>query len=452
MEKRVKILILSKYIGPEQGIASVRWTKISKYIHKQYQADITVVTEHRNFCNEEDFVLKVRKDKLLEKDLDSIQKLIEVPLNRKLKLYYFMRNLYRKSKSFDRPSTEIIQEEPVRLRAKIKKEFYILIFDINNLLWAKAVKRFITNKDFLNYDVVISSSGPIWPHIVANYIKSKKKKIMWIADFRDPYAGSIDTNRSFKRHVRQSMKYCDQADCILQVNDTIKTYTPKHVPKFKITNGYDPDEQNKPLPAPKFNILYTGTMYMFYNIEPLCRAINDLIAEGKICRGDIRVDFLGNGKRLVDSQIKSLHVEDYVVHHGIISREETIKQQQKAAILMQMGRNTIQDKCEWTGKMYEYMMSEKPILYLVYGEVPYSLPRKQISKIGGYCYEEADEASTYVGMKDFLYGLFKEWKDTSDIEVKRDTNYIYQFSYPYIAKKVMNLIEERDKKVGITVK
>ena len=61
----MKILIVSEYIAPLQAIASIRWTKIAKYLKISHSnIHITVLTNEKIFDGNNQ-----RKDLILEKDM-----------------------------------------------------------------------------------------------------------------------------------------------------------------------------------------------------------------------------------------------------------------------------------------------------------------------------------------------------------------------------------------------
>ncbi len=445
----MKILILSKYFAPEQIIAAVRWTKISKYLSKNPDVKISVVTEKRNFDKDNDLILKSLRDDLLEKDMVYIDHYYEVPLNFGLKVYHYFRNKYQSSKIYDKPSNKVLYNKSGNIRENIRKTIYLWIFDFYNVLWCNAVKGYIRKMRLSEYDVVISTYDPFWTHMVAHFIKKSNNEILWLADFRDSYASDfIDTRFFYQRHIRQIKKYCANADVVLRVNDTMPTDTPAHIPIETITNGFDPEEKVAPQKPEKFNILYTGTMYHFNNIDVVCRAIKELVLEEKMIKDDVQIEFCGNGGEYAQRQADKENALEYFINYGMVTRCEAMKKRQNAAILLQMSCNTKRFRCEWTGKMYEYMMSEKPIIYTVSGNIPNSMPSRNMKLLGGCCYETCRHKETYPILKQFIYEKYREWKESGQISITRDEEYIAQFAYPQIADKVYRLIEKRMKKNG----
>lgn len=437
-----KVLILAKYFAPQQGIGSVRWTKIAKYLTKLGGYDISLLTETRNFYDKNSLIHLSKKDELLERDLKYISHCYEIRLNLLLKLYYTLRKRFQRSRKYGGPSTEVIHERPVTLAKKMKKEFYIFALDILDMLWAQNIVNFCKTMNLQAYDVIISSNGPFWSSIAAGRLKKENPKIVWIADFRDPYACEEDTPLSYQRHKRNLYKYCKNADVILRASSRMKTNTPSYVPRETITNGYDSEEYLPPLKSDRFCIVYTGTMYPANNMKPICRAVRELSAENRLDRNDISIDFFGEGGFMAEKQAAEEGISEIFHNHGLVSRSAVLEKQRSAAILLQMSRNTRYQKIDWTGKMYEYMMMKKPVIYTLSGDVAYSYPSRHMNQLGGCCYETCRDSETFPYLKSYILKKYDEWKAQGYTSVTRDESYVLQYSYAEIAKKMDTVIQK----------
>lgn len=98
------------------------------------------------------------------------------------------------------------------------------------------------------------------------------------------------------------------------------------------------------------------------------------------------------------------------------------------------------DHCAWTGKMYEYMMSQKPIVYVVNGNIPHSFPSKYMERLGGVCYEASRHEETYPDLKAYILSKYREWEETGNVTVVQDREYIEKYSYKVIAEQVWEIL------------
>lgn len=437
----MKILIISEYIAPFQSIASIRWTKIAKYIKKFHpKTYISVVTNQKEYVLASESGKPERRDELLEKDLIYFDKYIEVPNSKLIKIYNKVKSrTYKKVRKIFHMQTMRTEYSGVALGKMLLLE---LVHDFKDWLFFFQEKR-IALKEAVNYDVVISTYSPVWTHLIGERVKKAYPQLIWIADFRDPYAQEGETQWSYNRHRRFTMEHLKKADMITCVNNLLLTYTPVNVPIYTIPNGFDLEEKSEKKVPQKFSVVFTGTLCGKYSdIGIICKALLDLCSEGKIIEKDIEVSYAGSYGEIAKALAAEYQAERILCDYGVISRQESLKMQQTAAILLLAAENTKRDRCFWTGKAYEYMMAEKPIIYVVTGNIPHSEPSKYIDRLGGYCYEQCRHEETYQGMKDYILEKYQEWKATGNVTVQQDKDYVEQFAYPHIAEQVWKLIQE----------
>lgn len=442
------ILIISEYIAPFQAIGSVRWTKIAKYLKKGHEVNISILTINKRFKDVDPDLTLTRIDGLLKEDLVYFDDYQMVPGGRWLYTYFKTRNYIRMKK---RKKVQSGYDKTNDISAQKKKSYKDNLYsgmiraDIYLAEWRQnvithQVLKFLKDKDLQRYDVVISSYGPIWTHMVAEKIKKLYPNICWLADFRDLYASDQDSRTAFERHKRFTVEHCGHADYLIRVSDKLGLYQDHHQKVVTISNGYDPDEALRPLPPRKFNVVYTGTFYSEYDIGGLFHAFRELIDDGLIKEEDVVFLYAGDGGEKYYQFALEWGLGHRLDDLGIVKRKEALSLQQNAAILLMVGVNTRNTHCEWTGKMYEYMMAQKPIIYMMAGNEPNSLPSKDMKRLGGICYEICRHEETYPLLKDYILEKYSEWKDNGDVTVKGDVGYRDKYAYPMIAEQIWDLI------------
>ena len=274
------------------------------------------------------------------------------------------------------------------------------------------------------YDVIISSYPSIWPFIVCSKLKSKNPKIKWICDFRDICGRHTSSFLNYGIwHINYVKKHSALADAVFHVDDFIDTHTDKRVKDYTVTNGYDPEEAVVPENPAMFNLIYTGTIYgNLQSVEAVYKAINE-----------------GNGQ-LAQLMAEAHGGAEYFTNLDVIPRYKVLELQSKAAILIQAAFNVEGDHCAWTGKMYEYMMSQKPIVYVVNGNIPHSFPSKNMERLGGVCYEASRHEETYPILKEYIYTKYREWEETGNVSIVQDKDYVGKYSYKVIAEQVWEIL------------
>lgn len=437
----MKVLIISEAVAPVLGVASIRWTKIPKYMKLNHpEVHITVLTDKKDYEKTGRAINYKLKDILLEKEMIYYDEYWEIPHGPLLKLYYFLKGIFHTS--FEKYNRDIRPSNSDTINAQIKKRIGERLIDFKMHLISSRMKYMLKNR-LDEFDVVVSGFGPVWTIMVAEYAKKKAPHLIWLADFRDCYAIEYDSKPAYERHKKFTMKHCACADAVVRVVDSLMTFTPPYVPVYTIPNGFDPQEGTRPQPPDKFRITYTGLLYRgLSDIGIAYKALCELCYDGLIDKNDVEFVYAGPSGMIAREQLEIYHPqENFLIDRGMLQRTDVHDLQVSAAILLQSSYNGQRERALWTGKMFEYMMAQKPILYVMVGDVPYSEPSKQIHHLGGYCYEQCRHKETWQGMKDYILEKYQEWKATGNVSVHQDKEYIEQYSYPHIAEQVWQLIQ-----------
>jgi glycosyltransferase involved in cell wall biosynthesis len=171
----------------------------------------------------------------------------------------------------------------------------------------------------------------------------------------------------------------DKIVCITEgiKNDLLSRYPDlRNKPQYKvIPNGYDPDDQKRTdaprkLPDDKFCIVYTGGLGGKINPKSFLLAVQTLLARHPEYRQQISIHFIGHclefldGKKITD-YIAAFELEGIVHLHGFVSRQESFVYQSQADLLLLIDVELPEEKGNFftlTGKIFDYMLSGKPVL------------------------------------------------------------------------------------------
>ena len=451
----MKILLISYFIAPLHKIGSVRWTKISKYLKKNHDTTIDVLTMEKDYDRNPSVYSVERKDKILEADLEVFNKYTTIRYGITTSIF---RYLYYKIRNRSKTTSSIVSQlgdgnsemgfcEIEKVRGYIAKKLKE---------WLQTTKERLETKDSIkkcsryglreasNYDVVISSYSPIWTHLVAEQIKEANPSIVWIADFRDAYAVDILSDDEYNKRKDFGRKHLTKADFVFKVVDGLNLFVPNGIVECLIPNGFDPDDAIAPIKPCRFNFVYTGSLYgNIRDLSPLFSALKSLSEEAKIDLSDVTVDYAGVDGSEIMKMASQFGLQKLVINHGRIAHTEALKLQSTGAILLLADWNTERNKPYWSGKAYEYMMSRKPIVFIMSGDVAHSLPARNITKVGGVCYEKARSTETMIELKEYIVRQYTYWKASGDVYLDTDEEYINKFSYPSIAESVWCLLKNR---------
>lgn len=436
----MKLLLVCDSIAPQQSIGAIRWTKIAKYLKKFHGEEIIidVLTNKKNY-DDPNRPMLCSKDALLEKDMRYFDNYFQVAVAGGVtRLVNWCRKIILgKERNFIRAEEKANHPPRIYLKSKIIKIYSTYYcWSVYRILF-----RAIKHKEN-EYDVVISSYPSMWPFMVCYKMKSENKKLKWVCDFRDICGrNNIDMPSYVQWHINYVRKGSAIADTVLHVDDFIDTHTDERIKDYTVTNGYDPEEAAAPEKPGRFDLVYTGTLYgNQQSFWVVCEAINELISEGEIDREKVRVLYAGKNGQLAQIMAETHGAAGYFTNLNEIPRYKVHELQRNAAILLQAAYNVAGDHCAWTGKMYEYMMSQKPIVYVVNGDIPYSFPSKYMERLGGICYEASRHEETYPGLKEYIRSKYREWKETGNVSVVQDKDYVGKYSYDVIAEQVWEIL------------
>jgi glycosyltransferase involved in cell wall biosynthesis len=231
-------------------------------------------------------------------------------------------------------------------------------------------------------DAIVSTGPPHSMHLIAMAVH-EKTGIPWLADFRDPwvnidFAGDLKmSSRARKLNMKLEKKVLDSCNQVVVVGDFMaeefrsKTQTPVSV----ITNGYDPADFDVEIPAALqrsddcFRIVHTGSLNDRRNHPAFWRALAELKSENEEFAHKLQIKLIGKNDASVRQSImengllETTEFIDYLPHDQVIAHQKT------ASVLYlsinnygNMTGGFFSPKATLTGKLFEYLAAQRPIL------------------------------------------------------------------------------------------
>jgi hypothetical protein len=359
------ILFITPLFYPQNKVAVLRIGEWSKYLAKNGYKVIILTSKKYSFMGPFG----------LEKELPENVKIIEVDF-----LPYFLKKRfnnknYKNIKNYNSKNNVLTLKLLVRkIRTYIGSLFDIYDFWINPVF--KEAKKIIQKEKI---DFVLTSYAPPAGIIVAHKLKKFFPNVKWIADFRDLWAYNhiIYAKGIFGIYEKYKEKrMLLNVDKIITVSNPLSEEMKKHYPDKKIytiENGFDPDDfknwKENIIPYPQINnklvISYLGTIYP-QKRDPsiLFEAVNELIKEGIISKSQIEINFYGDNIKVLREIIDSNNYNKFgfINIKGLVSRDESLKIQKNSDMLLFLEWNNPLAKGVLTGKLFEYLVSGRPIL------------------------------------------------------------------------------------------
>lgn len=355
-----KVLIVTYYWPPAGGPGVQRWLKFVKYLPQVDVEPIVYIPENPNYP-------------LVDDSLKS-----EIPrgitvLKQPIKEPYGLAKVFSKQSSKTISKGIIPEEKEQSLLEKlmlfVRGNFFIPDARVG---WVKPSVKFLSEYiQTENIETIITTGPPHSLHLVGLQLK-KMQNIKWVADFRDPwttigYHKSLKlTKSSAKQHKFLEKQVLNSADQIIVTSHVTKlefeelTIKPIEV----ITNGYDDEAVVDFKMDEKFTLAHIGSLLSKRNPENLWEVLAELINENTGFSRDFQLNLVGAVSENVKDSLKKFGLSDYVNEIGYVSHKESVVFQKKSQLLLLVEIDSEDTQCIIPGKLFEYMVSNRPIIAL----------------------------------------------------------------------------------------
>jgi len=382
-----KVLIITYYWPPAGGPGVQRWLKFVKYLPDFDINPIVYIPENPTY------------PLLDEKLVADVPKNVTI-LKNKITEPYAWASVFSK-KNTKKISSGIIPNQ--RKQSLIQK---MMLWVRGNLfipdarvLWVKPSVKYLSKYiQENNIDTVITTGPPHSLHLIGLQLK-EKLNVKWIADFRDPwttigYHKALKlTEASAKKHKDMEKKVMTTADFLLVTSPTTKkefeaiTNKPIHV----ITNGYDVENVGRPTLDEKFTLAHIGSFLSERNPRVLWKALRELTKENAEFRKHFELKLIGATSQEVLDAIEEFKLSAFVNNLGYVSHQEAVEQQRKSQVLLLIEIDSEDTKSIIPGKLFEYMVSERPILAIGPKDADFSVILQQTNTGTFALYDEKDK-------------------------------------------------------------
>jgi glycosyltransferase involved in cell wall biosynthesis len=112
----------------------------------------------------------------------------------------------------------------------------------------------------------------------------------------------------------------------------------------------------------KFTLAHIGSFLSERNPTILWQALQELVSENADFQNDFRLKLIGATSQEVLDSIAEFKLKDYVQNLGYVSHQEAVEHQRKSQVLLLIEIDSEDTKSIIPGKLFEYMVSERPIV------------------------------------------------------------------------------------------
>jgi glycosyltransferase involved in cell wall biosynthesis len=291
-----------------------------------------------------------------------------------------------------------------------------------------------------DFKAVITTGPPHSTHLIGQKLQAKFG-VKWLADFRDPWTDIYYYNELYPTPVakwldrRMERHVLESADAVAVVSADMKRLFAAKSAKISaekiavLPNGFDEsDFENWTEPANElFTLLYSGTVTHKYGLQTLFRVADEMAAAGK----KIRLIFAGKQDEIVQKQLAALkHVE--VVLKGYVSHSEAVKLLLQTDALLLAIPDLPDNKGVLTGKLFEYLAAQRPILCL--GPTDGDAAAIILEAQAGVTHDYTDAAA----IRHHLENLYQNWEQKTTPTF--NAGVVKSFSRKAVANQLAELI------------
>lgn len=355
---RKKVLILAYYWPPAGGPGVQRWLKFVKYLPEFNIEPVVFAPENANYpIIDESLTAEVSKD------IEVVKLPIAEP--------YAFAKFFSKGKT-DTISRGIINEN--KKQSLIEK---LLLFIRGNFFipdarvgWVKPATSFLL--EYIqkhNIETIVTTGPPHSMHLIGLNLK-QKLGLKWVADFRDPWT-TIGYHKQLKltkasegKHKALEKQVLTKADQIIVTSSVTKQEFQQITNQSieVITNGYD-DETSEVIKLDvKFTLSHIGSLLAKRNPEILWKSLSELVEENDDFKNDFQLNLVGFVSENTLESIKINNLTNHVNEVGYVSHSESVKFQKKSQVLLLIEIDSEETRCIIPGKLFEYMVSNRPII------------------------------------------------------------------------------------------
>lgn len=425
-----KILIITYYWPPAGGAGVQRWLKFVKYL-AEMGFEVHIYTPENPEAP--------AQDESLLKDVPANAVIIKKPIWEPFTIFKRLTN-----KKGNLNAGFLTEEKRNKTKWTEKLALFIranFFIPDAKMFWIRPSVRFL--EQYIQdekINLIISSGPPHSMHLIALKLQNKLG-VKWLADFRDPW-----TNIDFYKELpilkpvdnylhKLEKTVLQKADCVIVVGPQMKAEFKAIAPQADIeviTNGFDSGIAQNAILDKKFSILHVGSINTDRNHESFYKAIHSLLQEVETLKNHLEIRFIGKVDFVARESISKFKLDSFVEFISYIPYSQVSAIQQSARILYLPLNNTPNAKGILTGKFFEYLAAQRPII--AQGPKDGDVAQILLETKAGFIFDFDDEKA-----------LKEELRNQFQLFLCGNTNFISQnidqYSRENLTKKLVKILE-----------
>ena len=324
------------------------------------------------------------------------------------------------------------------------------------LLWGEGGLIYIIHSFFIALKLIgrhkishiYSSFLPYSDHAIAYLLKIFFPNLIWVADFRDLHVEphyDIVFWRPFQHWCnRQILK---KADLVTTVSEGLaKHLRAYHSNVYVFQNGIAPlsiNGQKSPIvleyPS-KFTICYTGSMYgNERNPRLLLTTLKEFVDEGILKKDNFQFVYAGKDTKLWLDWVERFDLTSFFESYGMVRIDEAKRLQKTSHVNLLLTTATPEWTGVMTGKFYEYLAAQRPILVLINGTQDIEF-ETIMNNLNAGCVAYNDRS--YDVLRHYLLSLIEQFQKNGRVEPSILIDKLKELEWSFTIEKLMKRINK----------
>lgn len=442
-----RVLIITYYWPPSGGSGVQRWLKFAKYLPSfGWQPVIYTPSNPQSPAT----------DMSLEKEVPAEAIVIKRAISEPYTFYKRFFSGKSDNKGGGTVVNPINQSGKKSLLQKISLWVRANMFipDPKRSWIAPSVKYLLGYLEENRVDAIVSTGPPHSMHLIAKELH-RKTGIRWVADFRDPWTRIFyfkhlpTTSWAKKRHEKLELAVVSEADAVVSVTNqmtqefaTLLNSGVENSRLYTVCNGYDEDDfvSVEVNPDRHFTLLHTGLFSADGNPVRLWKVLAGISSENKDFAEDLRIRLVGKVDREVISSIVESGLSHNLENLGYLPHSDIPGLQKGCWGLLLPLRDEPESKGILTGKFFEYLASERPIV--AFGPEDGEVAKVLGETSSGVIFDWNEEEK----LKSHVIRLYEDYRSSNWIR-NIDKGAISKYSRRELTGEMVEILEKTDKAI-----
>jgi len=234
-------------------------------------------------------------------------------------------------------------------------------------------------------DAVWTTSSPESAHLAGLALK-KRHRLPWVADFRDPWVGRVTyhppTSWHDARNRAMERRVVSAADRVTVVSEAMAASYRSRYPEIAperfvcLPNGFDSDDWRRadlasadgpraPGAPRRFVLLHAGQLAHRPTVRTLLDGARLARDRDPGARADLLLRFMGGNEEIGPRELSRYGLGEALEFLPSQPHIESLVSMRRAAALVLLGHGGSADSLLYTGKLYEYLSSGRPVLAIL---------------------------------------------------------------------------------------